>query len=301
MFSVLYITITNECNLRCPHCYKDDFQTSLVSIDDVKSVIEKYPTIKNIILYGGEPLLSQYNSNVKDIIDYLIKKNKNISCTTNLSFKKLTDVQLSIIKEVDISTSWNPKRFNNTTIQQWLNNLNIISSFKDVHLLVTLDKDLIDLHPNNVYTFLETLPVKSIKFEPYIGSGIMRPKQTDVDNWLNEYYKLCDGDVKYVLFYDIQKSIVENTHYGIFCRNCDKHILTLYPNGELYCCPNSNTKLTNIKNFSYRMKKINSVCFNCKYFNLCNGGCPLTTDKTNECVGYPTLFKSIIDKINICK
>ena len=36
MYKELYLTITNECQLRCPHCYKDDYGLSVFNLNDVK-------------------------------------------------------------------------------------------------------------------------------------------------------------------------------------------------------------------------------------------------------------------------
>ena len=35
----LYLTITDECNLHCPHCYKEDFKKSLFSFEKIKKIL----------------------------------------------------------------------------------------------------------------------------------------------------------------------------------------------------------------------------------------------------------------------
>lgn len=302
MYTTLYLTITNECQLRCPHCYKEDYGESLLHFEDIEKTLDKYPSIEIVVLYGGEPLLSKYSYYVKDVIKYLKSRHKVVICVSNLTYRELSDCQMDILKSVDsLSTSWNPTRFNETTIQYWRNNLDIVSKFKDIQLLVTLDNSLIQTNVKEVYEFLETLPVATIKFEPYIGYGQLKPKNRDVDLWLNSFFEICHNKRKYTLFDDIMYSIENNTRLGIFWRNCDRSILTLYPNGDLCGCPNSKYKIENQKKFSYLMKNFNSDCIKCKYFKFCSGSCPLLSFDETGCVGYPVLFESILKCINNSK
>lgn len=76
--------ITGRCNLRCIHCYggygvvqKDELSTDIVknTIDELKKM-----GTKRINIEGGEPLLRE---DIKEIIDYVHKKNIEISVCTN--------------------------------------------------------------------------------------------------------------------------------------------------------------------------------------------------------------------------
>ena len=87
----LYLTITDECNLHCPHCYKEDFKKSLFSFEKIKKILEDNKDIDFIILYGGEFLLEKYSTKVIDLITFLKSKNLSISGTTNLCFKNLSE------------------------------------------------------------------------------------------------------------------------------------------------------------------------------------------------------------------
>ena len=65
--------ITNKCNLRCEHCYQDDYsQSSELSLDDLKTIAEKinYTLAKwgkegRIGVTGGEPFVRD------DLLDFL--------------------------------------------------------------------------------------------------------------------------------------------------------------------------------------------------------------------------------------
>ena len=209
MYKELYLTITNECQLRCPHCYKDDYGLSVFNLNDVKNIIEKYTDIEYVILYGGEPLLEKYTYKVIPVLYYLKDKNKIVSCVSNLCFDELSHNQEVIIDTVDnLSTSWNPSRFTDEQYNKWLSNVKSIK--KDIHLLVTLSADLINMDYKEIYNKLNNLPFKTIKFEPYIGNDGMKPKNKDVDIWLKNFFELClenNNVEKYTLFMDIIDSI----------------------------------------------------------------------------------------------
>lgn len=300
MYKELYITITNECQLRCPHCYKDDFGQSLLDIDLVKNVIDQYPSIEIAVLYGGEPLLEKYIHNLINIFNYLKEKNKIVCCVSNLCFDNISKEQEKIIYGVDeLSTSWNPSRFTDEQYNKWLSNVKSIK--KDVHLLVTLSKDLIDIDYKEIYNKLNELPFKTIKFEPYIGNNGMKPKNKDIDIWLKNFFELCfknNNVKKYTLFMDIINSIRDNSHYGIFNRKCVNNILTLKPNGEIINCPNMVSSYLENQKEKLQQTKYNNKCFKCDFFNFCNGSCQLLTFDDDYCCGYPELFKVVKNCIN---
>lgn len=302
MYKELYITITNECQLRCPHCYKDDYGLSIFNIKDVKSILEKYTGIDCVILYGGEPLLEKYAGEVINVLRYLKNNKKIVCCVSNLCFDDLTSEQEYIIHEVDnLSTSWNPNRFTDDQYNKWLSNINKISKKRDIHLLVTLTKDLIEMDYKDVYNKLEKYPFITIKFEPYIGNDILKPNNKDIDIWLKNFFELClknNNVEKYTLFMDIINSIKDNSNYGIFNRKCTENILTLKPNGEIINCPNMCSTYLNNKQEKLNQVKYNDKCLKCEFFNFCNGSCPLLIFDDDYCSGYPELFKMVKKFIN---
>ena len=63
---VLQWHITHRCNLRCRHCYQDDFQSEM-TLEELLAVLDKYERFLkernltgHINLTGGEPLASPY-------------------------------------------------------------------------------------------------------------------------------------------------------------------------------------------------------------------------------------------------
>lgn len=297
MANAILITITNECNLRCEHCYKKDFTPSVIKLKDIIKTINKDDDINSITLYGGEPLLPKYNKNVLEIIKNLPQKISHIGCTSNLYFNKLDEYQLKIIGLLDdISTSWTPNRFKNLNVDIWINNIYTIKKLfpkLNITVLVTLTKDVVSLKCSDVYNFLESLSIDCIKFEPYIGnvSDSCRPDNSIVDNWLTEYFDLIDNsNKKYTLFSDIILGLQNNTRYGIFNRNCVNNILTLEVSGLTKTCPNIIDD-NNITKYTYKKQ-----CLNCKYLHICGGSCRLLYSDDTGCQGYPKLFNHIKER-----
>ncbi len=62
----LAVDIINQCNLTCEHCFWVKQKDSVLNtrnnkiLDSVRQAIEKYPSINNILWYGGEPLMAKH-------------------------------------------------------------------------------------------------------------------------------------------------------------------------------------------------------------------------------------------------
>lgn len=72
---VLQWHITHKCNLRCSHCYQEDYQNDL-DINELKTIINKYVdflktihTYGHINITGGEPLVSNRLYSLLDLIE----------------------------------------------------------------------------------------------------------------------------------------------------------------------------------------------------------------------------------------
>ena len=74
----LTIELTNKCNSRCIHCYKDEKNSIEVPLDMIIKIIDQAYELNvfQITLTGGDPLL---HSNIVEIIDYIKKKDMAIN------------------------------------------------------------------------------------------------------------------------------------------------------------------------------------------------------------------------------
>jgi sulfatase maturation enzyme AslB (radical SAM superfamily) len=83
--SALSIEVTNMCNLRCKHCFWENYKVEIPQrtdsniIDSVRKILNQYRSITNIIWYGGEPLLNDETTRlVRRGIDELGIKNNMV-------------------------------------------------------------------------------------------------------------------------------------------------------------------------------------------------------------------------------
>ena len=92
--------LTNECNLRCAHCYRPDMVVDRLSLQDVKSVCEAIP-IKSMNLGVGENgLHPEYDA----ILDHLRRLAIKTSITSNgLSIQALPDEGVKRFHSVEFS------------------------------------------------------------------------------------------------------------------------------------------------------------------------------------------------------
>lgn len=296
----LYINVTNECNLRCPHCFKTDYSNSLVKFDLVEATLHCFNEIKNVVLFGGEFLLPKNTDYVLKIIDFIHSKNISCSGTTNLFYKTLNEKQIEILKKMDkVSTSWNPERFDTPEhLQWWLDNLDSIDR-KKLCILITLTKDLLRFPARTIYEMFKD-KAETIKFEPYIGEGESRPNNADIDNWLTQFYHFVlkrENDTLFEPFDSIDFGFRNGVSTSTFTRQCHKNTLSLNLSGEtITFCPNSEN-LSRLE-FQKKLFNFNERCFPCKFFKFCKGNCPLLTFDETGCCGYPKLFSKIQENLN---
>jgi radical SAM protein with 4Fe4S-binding SPASM domain len=94
------IGLTNECNLRCPHCYRSDMVVERLTRSDVRTVCDVL-TVGSMNLGVGENGL---HSEYRGILDDLSARGIKTSITSNgLSILGLTDEQLRRFHSVELS------------------------------------------------------------------------------------------------------------------------------------------------------------------------------------------------------
>jgi radical SAM protein with 4Fe4S-binding SPASM domain len=94
------IGLTNECNLRCPHCYRPDAVVNRLTFDDVKRVCESIPTRSVNLGVGENGLHPEYRA----ILDFLWAQEIKTSITSNgLSIQALADEAVKRFHSVEFS------------------------------------------------------------------------------------------------------------------------------------------------------------------------------------------------------
>lgn len=99
--------LTNECNLRCPHCYRPDMVVDRLSLRDVRQVCESIPVRSLNLGVGENGLHPEYRA----ILDYVAGRGITASITSNgLSIDSLPDEAVRRFHSVEFSLDFPTER-----------------------------------------------------------------------------------------------------------------------------------------------------------------------------------------------
>ena len=101
------IGLTNECNLRCPHCYRPDMQLNRLTLHDVRQICASIP-VGSMNLGVGE---NGFHPEYRAILDYLATQRIKTSITSNsASIQMLTDDEVKRFHSVEFSLDFPTER-----------------------------------------------------------------------------------------------------------------------------------------------------------------------------------------------
>ena len=101
------IGLTNECNLRCPHCYRPDMVVDRLTFQDVRQVCESIPVKSMNLGVGENGLHPEYQA----ILDYFWARGIKTTITSNgLSLQALTDPEVKRFHSVEFSLDFPTER-----------------------------------------------------------------------------------------------------------------------------------------------------------------------------------------------
>lgn len=324
----IHISITNDCNLRCAHCYGNfGFKKTEIPYDFLKKMLY---LIKDEVLYvnlsGGEP--TRY-SNFINLINYLDKIKLPFYLTTNGIFSdnlfekiKQSNMLLSIKISLDGITS-----NSHTYIRDPINKNKFVFK-KTIRTIKRFTKDGIFVavgtlvHSKNYNQllkfpeFLSNLGVKKWVIGPLLKKGRGKTNELDIDTYkiyelfansffLNKLKKQC-------ILYDIELDIsdfklIDGKKYVFEC-GAGIHYYHISPEKIAYPCPlieftkfkqdfgvklknpKDITSVWNSKQFKNWRKQQIIGCPNCKLRDYC-ARCPVQLD---------VLGKSIYEDIDFC-
>ena len=99
----LGLGLTNECNLKCAFCYRDPTLADRLSLDQVKSVVERLP-VRSVNLGTGE---NGMHPDFKEILNYLRTRPVNLTITSNgHSVAVLEDHELRAFHDIEFSLDY---------------------------------------------------------------------------------------------------------------------------------------------------------------------------------------------------
>jgi len=105
------IGLTNECNLRCPHCYRPDRRLDRLTLHDVRLICESIP-VASMNLGVGE---NGFHPEYRMILEYLASQGIKTSITSNsASIERLTDAEVQRFHSVEFSLDFPTEREHDT-------------------------------------------------------------------------------------------------------------------------------------------------------------------------------------------
>jgi len=313
MIKNLHLDITNDCNLRCKYCcyFNNDANDPTISpsLEDIKKIIDYGEEVgaKLVALSGGEPTL---RVDLQEIINYgrpkkilltngttLFEKHNQELLTSN----KLRDVRVSFdsIKNCD----WVCGKVG--SLKKVKKTIKLLKELKIPFVIYTVLGDFNISELNELYDFV--LSSNAYRWDMSFPIMIGRIKSSSeyvrisdqekafmqisklIERYLREKPPFRFNIMKY--FYSDMLNIDLETYFRFNPSEhpCEYALKTVHvkTNGDVCICPGLPIILGNVhessikdilqsENFlNFRSRKITDfkTCIDCKYFNICRGGC----------------------------
>lgn len=293
----IHITTTNDCNLRCKHCYmsagikyQNYLDLSLVA-QKIKEISDYYSSDLDIVVSGGEPLLHP------EIVPFLrsIKKHHVVLFSNGLL---INDNNIAVIAETCDSVQLSMEGISKDVFEKIRGNDSYDRFFRSISLLIEYNIRLvlaITVLPNtiedikkNLVSFIKSLNYKNIEIRlnhevEMSGNAInnfanMHHDDTIEDNMLSLVKDLIDIGINYesksernVIFtncgiggsivFEADGKIYPCSKYSDFYRCLDEDIVDTI---KYFDSLNNETACT------YMLR-----CQYCELKNICAGGCKI--------------------------
>lgn len=256
---VMYLKVTENCNMKCPFCYvpkKPIYMTEDIAYQAIDTYNPDY-----IIFHGGEPLLNP------DLILKVMEKypNKEYSMTSNMVIG-IGEQQSKVLEKLgpgNVATSYSIDRFYNPKDFEIFKRQ--VKLLKDYTLVITLSVEQMKQKPAELMKIIEELNPAYIDIERMSIPDIQDDELTIyswADKYLTDMFALLPKE-KNVLYQRMKEAITYNIN--VYNTECSKSLITINADGSTIACPNSCT--------SVNKEKRNPECFTCDLFEYCGGDC----------------------------
>ena len=301
----LQIEITNKCNLRCKHCYIDDYTKNLNYKDFVRYFqhISKYITHNNksinVAITGGEPLV---NPDWKEIILYL-KSQKIVNQIVIFTNSTLIDADaayfINNVGITNIQVSLDGVSKIHDEIRGKGNYQKAVNGIKNLTVPVTIHITINSKNIDNFSEFVSNCHIIGISYIlvskfVVLGSGekfkdfIITP-----DEWHKFYKKnkILNNEYKDKLFINFDRLYTCLKEHKLMSSGCGigEHSFSLLQNGDIMLCRRLPFTVGNLNNNSFQdiwcknkfidkirnRENLKGKCGICKYKKNC-GGCRAT-------------------------
>jgi MoaA/NifB/PqqE/SkfB family radical SAM enzyme len=168
------IGLTNECNLRCPHCYRPDMVIDRLTFHDIRQVCESIPIRSMNLGVGENGLHPEYQA----ILDYLWDRGVKTTITSNgLSIHALTDQAVKRFHSVEFSLDFPTEREHDAFRGQgnWRGVMTEIERCADIGLSVTVTSVMMSIN----YNKLGDLAKVASSLGANLRANVYQPAKTD--------------------------------------------------------------------------------------------------------------------------
>lgn len=312
----IYILLTNNCNLSCSHCIRTDKSNTTLSKQELNILFKNVDFSNNqIILTGGEPSL---HPDFNYVLEKASEQAKKITiCTNGINnyyFEKIRNLNIHLQFSIDGSRKYHNKIRGLDSFDKIIENIQLAQKYNISHSISTVVNKL---NINSINEMLDDLRkiVKSgyVRFNTQMNFGNSSEEDIlNIEEW-NSFVdkvksikfpipiradKLFDFDAVEKLSCDELSNLSKNAVKN--CGNCT-HKVYIYPDLNVYSCtcldsfPVGNLMKDNLdeillskasKKFINYSPKLEQTCMDCKYLELCNGGCIGTSLKKYKEFGY---------------
>jgi MoaA/NifB/PqqE/SkfB family radical SAM enzyme len=168
------VGLTNECNLRCPHCYRPDAVINRLTVEEIQRVCEAI-SVKSMNLGVGENGL---HPDYQVILEYLSSQGIVTSITSNgLSTAVLTDAELARFRSVEFSLDFPTEQEHDAFRGQgnWRTVMQALERGAHLGLPVTVTAVMMRLN----YDKLPALARVAASFGANLRVNVYQPSKTD--------------------------------------------------------------------------------------------------------------------------
>jgi radical SAM protein with 4Fe4S-binding SPASM domain len=299
--------ITDECNLRCRHCYHETYNKNGLAINDLVKIgnhlcdaLEKWNRKGSFGITGGEPLLR--TKELFQILDVLENRNVDrIDILTNGTL--LTDEIIHKLKRYSnfrrIQLSLEGLQETNNRIRganSYEQTIEAITKLKQNDVTVSVMMTIGKYNKDEVIPLVEELAKH--KVDVFVLDRFIPEGQSNTNReWLlspveiKEVYEKAYNYFKQsltprLLLYRTLFCLLnpDDSHIGAMC-SVGNNALTIMPNGDVFPCRRLPVKLGNLlENSIYEIwytspflweirnpSNLKGKCLNCQYIPICRG------------------------------
>jgi MoaA/NifB/PqqE/SkfB family radical SAM enzyme len=168
------VGLTNECNLRCPHCYRPDMVVERLALQDLRRVCDSIPVKSMNLGVGENGLHPEYHA----MLDDLAERGIVTSITSNgLSTERLTDAELQRFRSVEFSLDFPTEREHDAFRGEgnWRTVVAALERCVSLHVPVTVTAVMMRIN----YDKLAALAAVAASFGANLRVNVYQPSKTD--------------------------------------------------------------------------------------------------------------------------